>query len=302
MFKLTAQIIGDAVVGVDIPELPKGYNPKDPESVPFKIELTPSTAFADISSIDNWYKYGIQKDYFKYDYLFFRDRIKEIVAARARETCILLVASDQGLKPNKRDRFLIIKGEDGFKNKDGLIAEWDEDKWIFHDPESLGYKMCSDIEKRILMELYVGNGDDHDRDFGYAAAQDCRTRYHEQSKAVREKRLEYAESFVESHLKQYQSPILLMLTSLTIPLNIGFGQQMFNMDSHNNYRKFGIKGTLEDYNALKNPQPATGIMDYIYGRSFYTGMGLINMPWQPDNMTMQQACDRLRDILVLGLI
>lgn len=293
---ITKTLAGDQIIGIDrqIPsraELP----------LPFLVEDTPSPGYADISSIVNWYKYGLEGSYLNQDYLYYRDRVKDLVIQKTIDACLGELADPSTVTPQVGDRYCVSSGAVGeFAGKDGLTAEYTATGWIFHDKEFLGYQLCSETEKRIAMELYVGSPADHDLDFGAAEAQHWREEYHETATPVREKRIKRTETLIESQLRPYQSVIMLIITSLVTDLDIGFGPQSFSIDLHKNYWRFGVKGTVEDYHGIKNPTPGIGLMDYVYGRSLFTGKGLIDMPWTPDTMTMTEVCARINEILVVG--
>jgi hypothetical protein len=61
------------------------------------------------------------------------------------------------------------------------------------------------------------------------------------------------------------------------------------------YMFFGREGTLEG-------DEHAGIMDYMYGRTgtIFEGIGLLQKPWQPIDMTMQQLVDKLYEIVIKG--
>ena len=299
-YLLTAHITktdqGDEIVGIDRPIPSKQELP-----LPFLVEETVTPGYQDISSIENWKTFALDRNQFNRDYIFIRERIKQLVIQKAVDSCLGEITDPSTLTPQAGDRYCVgIGGVGDWLGKDNLIAEW-QGSWEFYDKEFLGYTLCNSAEKEIAMELYIGDPDQHDQEFGAEVAQEWREEYHEIAIPAREKRIIRAETLIETQLRPYQSPIMLLITSLVTTVDLGFGPQQFSIDLHKNYWRFGVLGTVEDYHAIKNPQGSVGIMDYIYGRSLFAGSGLIDMPWQPSTMTMPQLCDRVNEILVLGI-
>lgn len=301
-YYLTAQIIdtkqGTSVVGIDIPIPPASIVP-----VPFKVESTVSSNRSDISSIENWYKYGIlTTKYLDKDYIFIRDRIRELVEQIAITGTISTETDPTTLTPVSGDKYYVGSSALGdWTGYDGTIAEWDGSNWVFLDSIFYGYTLLSSEQKEICMKLYMGNPKDHNTDHGLNTAQFWRREYHKISTPIRETRLRIAETIIENELRPYQSVVMLMITSLVTQLDIGFGLQDFSIDMHKNYWMFGVRGTIEDYHVITNPNPGVGLMDYIFSRAMFSGVGLSSMPWTPENMTMAELTAKLNDILVEGI-
>lgn len=299
MTLLTAQVIDEEIVGVERPVPAKSVTKN-----PFKVEENPSLGFTDISSIANWYQYGIESNYLKKDYLYIRNEILKLIDKKAEDSCIGALDDPSSITPNAGDRYCVGSNPVGeFANKQKAIAERNEDNtaWIFLDKDVLGYSLCTYEEKRIAAQLYIGLIEDHETDFDPTETKIWREEYHEKATENRLKRMLAAEALIQQELPAYQGFVLLTITSLVTELDLtGTGQsQLYSIDLHKNYKDFGVKGEI-DFHPIKNPSPAVGIMDYFYGKSLFTGKGLIDMPFQPKNMTMQQLCDRVYDILVNG--
>ena len=105
-----------------------------------------------------------------------------------------------------------------------------------------------------------------------------------------------AETLVKQELPDTQGIVLLKITSLVTEIN----GDLYSIDLHKNYKDFGVKSIPNDFHPIKNPYPPIGIMDYFYGRDLFLGKGLIDTGWIPKNMTLQELCDRVYDILVNG--
>lgn len=300
MFKLTAQIIGDDIIGVDLPVPPQGFNPNDPNYSPFRIEETPSTAYAEISSIENWYRYGIQTNkYLNRDYIFIRDRIEDLIKQKGVDSCIA-TQNDPPATPVLGDRYCIGNNPSGdWANYPNAIAIKGSVNWEFKAQVEIGYEELTQEEKAIAAELYIGELRVYGLDFPQELAE-WRGIYHRTSTATRERRLWKAETIVRHELSAYQSAIMLFLTSKVDPIILpGMPEMNFCVDHHKNYWRFGIRGTVEEYDSVLNPFPSPGIMDYIYGRGDFAPIGLINMPWQPANMaSMQEVADAIASALV----
>ena len=287
MTLLTAQVIGGKKVGVDL-----SIPPKTVIETPFLVAENPAPEFADISSIINWYKFGIEGNYLKKDYLFIRDEIVLLVDAKAIDTCLGELNDPSTVTPNTGDlseipvgaRYCVGENPIGdFANKQGAIAEWDGTTWIFLDKDVLGYSLCSLEEKEIAAQLYIGLINDHERDFEPIETRLWREEHHELATETRLKRMLAAESLIAQELPAYQGIVMLTITSLVTELNVTGTPQLYSIDLHKNYNYFGVRSSVLDFHPIKNPNPGVGIMDYFYGTSLFTDKGLINMPFTPVN-------------------
>lgn len=302
MTLLTAQRIGQGVVGIDLPIPPRSTYQGQPYQ-PFKVEDNVSLGYADISSISNWFEYGIESNYLKKDYLYLRNEILLLIDKKAEDSCIGSLNDPSTITPNAGDRYCVGDNPVGeFANKQKAIAERNEDNtaWNFLDKDVLGYSLSSYEEKRIAAQLYIGLIEDHKADFGQTDSILWREEYHALATETRLKRMLAAETLIQQELPAYQGLILLTITSLVTELDFGTGAQLYSIDLHKNYKDFGVKGQVFDFHPIKNPNPAVGIMDYFYGTNLFTDKGLIDMPFVPVNMTLQELCDRVYDILVNG--
>ena len=302
MTLLTAQIIGRKIVGVESSVPSRSVYENQPYE-PFKAENTISNGYADISSITNWYQFGIEANYLKKDYLYVRNEILLLIDKKAEDTCLGTINDPTTITPNAGDRYCVGDNPVGeFANKQKAIAERTQDNtaWNFLDKDVLGYSLCSYEEKRIAAQLYIGLIQDHKADFGQTDSILWREEYHQLATETRLKRMLAAEALIQQELPAYQGLILLTITSLVTELNVTGTPQLYSIDLHKNYKDFGVKGEKIDFHPIKNPSPAVGIMDYFYGTNLFLGKGLIDMPFIPENMTMQQLCDRVNDILVNG--
>ena len=296
MSLLTAQVIKRQKVGVDIPIPPKTIVP-----VPFLVTNSPPPEFANISSIKNWYEFGIEGNYLNKDYLYIRNEILTLIDQRAFDTCLEEINDPTTVTPNTGDRYCVGTEPVGdFIGKQRAIAQWNGSSWDFLDPDVVGYNLASPEEKEIAARLYIGLIEDHERDFDSTETKIWREEYHAAATETRVKRMLSAETLIQQELPAYQAVIMLTITSLVTEINATGTPQLYNIDFHKLYKDFGVKGEKIDFHPIKNPNPAVGIIDYFYGTSLFTGKGLIDMPFQPVNMTLQELCDRLYDILVLG--
>lgn len=290
---------------------------------PIKIEAEPTFGHINVSSIKNWYEEGFD---LKYDYIFVRNEILKLTIAEVKTT-IKATVSKPPEAPEHEARFLIKEGTGAFEGRNGYIAIFDANidkqekvtdstivvvddngnKWHFYDPEVLAYRdTLDDTEREYLARLYIGDPKDHQKEFDSAIV--WRDEYHEKASRARYYRMKRAEVAVENNLKSYQGFVIMMITGLVVPINltgVEDGEQLFNIDLYRLYIHFGIEGGVENFHPVKNPSGANsiGIMDYIYGRSIFTGKGMIDMPWQPSELpNIKAVCDRLNDILIKGKI
>ena len=269
-------------------------------NIPLKIEDTPSFGYIDVSSISNWYNEGFNLDR---DFIFVRDRISEKVIELAQANTIATINSlDEVNNSSQGDRYLAGKDVDSALGYyPGGIFVYLYGKWEFRDPEIQGYYDVPKEEKEYLAKLYIGEQYQHEADFGVDTVKQWRGDYHNNATDARSQRLKKAEGFIEIELRAYSGLIVLTITSLVTELDVGFGSQLYSIDMHKNFKEFGIKGSIEDYHPVKNPQPSVGIMDYIMSRNLFDGKGLRSMPWQPATLPdIKAACERLHQILVIG--
>lgn len=302
MALLTAQVLGERVVGTET-SIPSRSTYQDQPYRPFKVEDTVSNNYADISSISNWHEYGIESNYLRKDYLYIRNEILKLIEKKAEDSCIGALDDPSTVTPSAGARYCVGNNPVGeFFDKQGTIAERSEDNtaWDFLSKDVLGYSLCSSEEKRIAAQLNIGLIKDHKIDFDDNETILWREEYHEKATETRIRRMRSAETLIVQELPDYQTPIMLTITSLVINLNAGFGELPYSIDMHKNYNYFGVIGTIENYHPINNKFPGNGIIDFFYGRSMFSGKGLIDTDWIPVNMTLQQLCDRVYDILVNG--
>ncbi len=287
---------GDEIVGIDRPIPSKPDTP-----IPFLVEATVSPGYADISSIENWHQLGLERKLLGKDYLYCRDRINDIICQKAIDSCKATISDPSIVTPEIGDRYFVGQNPvDVFEPYPDFVAQWDGEQYQFTYMQFAGYERCSPEEQRIAMELNLGDPKVHNAQFGTEEAQYWRDNDHEESIPVCEFRIKRAESLIQNYLSNYKQQIMLMITSAIIELDVGAGKQQFCVDFHKNYWRFQFFGSEEDYHPVLEKNQGIGIIDYIYGRSIFQGRGLIDMDWEPDGITMQQLCDRIYDILVVG--
>lgn len=255
-----------------------------------------SYGYYDVHTIEN--VFNNWNDVPGIDYIFMRDRILELITNKALDKCIATV-NEPPQSPKVGELYFIDDNPLGeFKNKTGYIAKRIDGAWEFNDPDIIGYQDLTDSEKEIAAKLNIGSLDDEEVLFNKNLIEQWNKEYHNLSTKARLYRILKAETLINRELPATKNIVMLSLTSLVIDLpNIG----NVCIDFHKSYKDFGIIGTQFDYHSIKNPQPATGIMDYFYGTSLFTGRGLVDMPWEGRNYTKQEIANNIKAILVDGV-
>lgn len=293
MIKLTAQIINDYIVGIDIPIPPQTIT-KDKPFVPFRIEETISPAFSDISSIINWELYGHRKD-LKRDYGFVRDRIKELIKQKGRDTTTATVDDPSVIDKIPGDKYLVGSTPVGeFATHSDAIAIIQSDlSFKYEDQEEVGYKELSPEEKAIAVKYNIGNLDDHEQDFSVEEVKFLNFEYHQESTETRMQRRLWVETLVFRDLPQNKAQVVADMRFSPVK------------DLISRYTEHGEKGTEEDRTvANTNPNPA--ICDYLYSRSIFDGNGdypgLSSKLWQTrTGRPLIELIDEMYDCLVFGI-
>lgn len=292
MVLLTSHLLNGKRVGVDIPL-------NSIIEVPFKVENTPSAGYADISSIENWWKYGEQLE----DYLYVRFEINNLVSKKGIEACIS-TSSTPPLTPNPNDRYFIDpdeKAEGAWGGYEGWTSFWDGvlSSWRFEPPEWVGYRLCSAVEKEICAQLKIGSQADHFLEWGVPTIVDYGLSYHKKSRLTREERM------LKTTVEVYN----------ILPLNVA--EALTNItasplgDMYTRYIEFGVKGTAEDYNKDYNPNPTPGICDWVMARAPFNGQepyitanyptGLLIKEWAPiDGRTIESFANTIYRLLTKG--
>ena len=293
MVLLTAHVLNGQIMGVDIPV----------NSIirhPFKIETSPSIGYVDVSSVKNWWVFG--RDLGR-DYLYVRDRIKNIINQKGIDDCISTLSSPPS-NPTDNDRHYVDKDEvatGDWAGYEGWTAIWNEDlsKWWFEPTEWVGYRTLNQEEKDIAAQIKIGSQADHFADYGVPSIVNYGFDYHKKSRSTRQERM------MRAVVEVYN----------IIPLNVG--EALTNItasplgDMYTRYIEFGVKGTAEDYNKDFNPNPTPGIADWLLSRATFSGVepyasagfpiGLSLKPWVPiDGSTIQEFADKVYGILVKG--
>lgn len=293
MALLTAHVLNGKRVGVDIPV-------NSIIEIPFKIEEEPSLGYADISSVENWWKFGITLK----DYLFVRKKIKELIIEKGIQDTDETRSSPPSL-PVEGKKYYINHDEiatDEWTGYEGWVASWNilERVWKFEPAEWVGYRVCSTSEKDIAAQLKIGSQGDHFADYGVPAIVDYGFDYHKKSRSTREERM------LRTTVEVYNLLPLNVAEALGDITNSPLG------DMYSRYIEFGVKGTVEDYNKDFNPNPTPGICDWVLGRAPFIDEapynvagypnGLIDKDWQPiDGTTIQYFANKIFNILVNGV-
>jgi len=292
MVLLTAHLLNGQKMGVDIP-----VNSIITE--PFKIEVTPSPGYADITSIENWWKYGLELE----DYLYVRKQIKRQVELKGIAAAIA-TQSTPPVSPADGDAYYIdpeASATDDWVGYEGWSATWNDtgSVWVFEPCSWTGYRVCTQAEKDICAQLKIGSQGDHFADYGVPAIVDYGLEYHITSRDTRELRMLRATVEVYNILPLNVAEALGNITAS--PLG----------DMYNRFMEFGVKGTVEDYNKDFNPTPTPGICDWLKGRAPFVNaepyissgypIGLPQKGWTPiDGSTLNDFADKVYNILVYG--
>lgn len=293
MSLLTAHVLNGQVVGTQL----TNYSVI---TTPFKIESTPSLGYVDISSVVNWWDFGRDLDK---DYSYVRREIKALVDQKGIDSVISTISTPPG-SPADGDKHYIdplATATGDWAGYEGYIAKYDlgNTLWIKEPPCHEGYRLCTTAEKDICAELKIGSSADHFADYGVPAIVDYGVEYHRQSILAREERLLRAQVEIYNRLPINAFTILTDLIASPIG------------DLTELYAKYGLKGSVEDYNIDYNPTPAPGICDYLLARAPFDGNepyvsagyanGLKNKGWTPiDATTLNDFADEIYNIIVYG--
>lgn len=280
---------GDEIIGIDRPIPPLQDTP-----IPFLIEETPSPGYADISSVENWEKFGNRPELNR-DYTYVRSEIKEIIKQKGINTTLSVVNDPDTISKVEGDRYLVGENPVGdFADREGFVATVQSDlSWEFEDTEAVGYRELSLAEKEIAARYNIGDLNDHEQDFFPAKVFAWNTEYHAASTATRKKRRLHAETIVYRDLPLYGEIIV--------------AEMRFSPygDLISRYTEHGKKGTLEDRSAF-SPNPTPGICDYLFSRSIFapdgSNPGLSSKAWTTrTGRPLSELVQQMYDVLVYGI-
>jgi hypothetical protein len=148
--------------------------------------------------------------------------------------------------------------------------------------EEAGYNLLSIPDKIIATEHKIGTQPQRIATVGFDNTVKLGLLYHSRVSSDRQVRAGYAITELYSRLPNHAEEVLDEI--------MGLGGNLFIT-----YAFFGREGTLEG-------DTKAGIMDYMYGRegTTFEGVGLLQKPWTPIDMTMEQLVDKLYDIVIGG--
>lgn len=292
MVLLTSHLISGKRMGIDIPF-------SSIVEHPILIEDSVSPGYVDITDIKYWWDF---KDvaYPKRDYVFIRKQIKKAVEKIGIDS-VLLVLNDPPVISNG-DVFYIdpdATATGDWAGYEGFIATANNDSWVKEPACHVGYRLLNSTEKDIAAHYKIGSQIDHFADYGVPAISDYGLEYHQNSIASRNERMLRASVEIYNRIPGHSNEVLNDL------INNPIG------DLTELYEKWGVKGTLEDYNIDFNPTPAPGIIDYCFSRAPFNGQepylsagyptGLSMKGWTPVDTDLATFCSELHSILVEGI-
>ena len=265
---------------------------------------SPSYGYIDVTSIENIFNNGF--DVYPYDYDFVRDRIRYLIRQKAIDVCKGVVNDPETILIRvPEDKYYIGDNPVGeFANYRNVIANVTEDlNFEYLDPENLGYEYLTDKEKSIAAKLYIGDSSSHKQNFTTEELQQWYPIYHANSTKSRLSRIIEAETIIDRELPNYKNVVMTSLTSKVIEIDlIGVGSpQMYCFDLHKNYKDFGIIWSIIDYNPIKNPNPAFGILDYFNSTSIFQGQGLSSMTIDGKTLSNDEIVAKMNNILAYGI-
>lgn len=274
-----------------------------------KVELNPNFAYGsssygwlDVTSIENYYKEA--KGLLPQDYLFIRQRIIELVEAKAIDKTLGVINDPEEIGVTALGtRYYIGSNPTGdMASYPGTIAVKTDDGYDFLDPIALGYNFCSREEKEIAARLNIGLMKDHKADFGESNVEAWNKEYHRAATEARFFRIIEAETLINRQLPNNKNQVMAALTSMVIELDLlGTGTpQSYCFDHHKNYKDFGIVGSI-DFHPIRNPNPGFGIVDYFLGLSIFRNMGLVDMAWQGETMSVEEIAQQIKSTLIWGV-
>jgi hypothetical protein len=256
--------------------------------------------YRDIASIVNLDEWGHRAK--NTDYLRVRLAIKEQIQLLADQYIIGPATDEVVTIPTEYDyvangntaNFLVGTGAIGlFAGNDGYVARYEPvgETWVFQDIYDFAFGFANQYEKDVFVKYSIGSTQAF-LDAGYTLERinaDSKV-YHNTSIACRRDRLIDASIRIWNQIPQHAAEVVGYV------FNPAYGV-MYML-----YQIPGVIGSLEDYDSVRNPNPGSGIVDYILARGPWAGVGIKDQPWMGINgQTMTEFTEELYDLLVRGI-
>jgi len=301
--RLAAQAVGvdSKIVGIDIPiPSPTAFVSDEPTkyfSVAYNGDPIP-TAFADISSIVNWDKFGFERT-LNLDYVFVRARIKELIEEIGRAQAISTADNPLNITGLAEGQIYQVGTNpvNIFANHANSLAIVQSDlTFTFRDQEDIGYLNLplGSEEREIAARYQIGDQSDQDNDYTPEVTLFWNVEYHESSIEARYARRHLAEAIISREFPDYKGQILGEMSGALIP---AYG----NLISR--YADYGSKGTVEDFHENEAPV-APAVADYLLSRpgTGFDNIGFNNKPWiSRSGVSSSEVAQRIYSVLILGI-
>jgi len=232
--------------------------------------------FTSITNLDTWghKAYGA-------DYLRIRATIAAIAKQKANDNYLAKASSNSQalsfIEPDTEADFVHFSTEDSIEQEGlwahdpGYFVRYDiqTDNWSKEHIADVGFDYCNTSEKAICLKYAIvstakllAHGYMLDRIIEEGKV------FHVEAINARQARLITASIYIWNVVPANAQEVLQVF------VNPMFGNMYFL------YKEFGIKGTKEDYDSIRNTSPGPGPLDYILGRAIWQNNGIAQQTWK----------------------
>lgn len=177
------------------------------------------------------------------------------------------------------------------------VVQWaDKAEWLGMDylalrkaiiAEGLAYADANIEERAVLASFLLATPAELLQDMPISEIAKLGRAYHQSSKKARQDRWDLACSIAFNDAPQ------IVYTILGFAISSAFENMAYR------YTEFGVKGTIEDYDPIRQTEPTIGIIDYLLSRANFAGIGLSSQPGTTaSGQTYAQLAQQLADLLI----
>lgn len=271
---------------------------KEPLLLLEESEVAPQE-YRDITNIVNLDIWGHKAKYS--DYLRVRSTILDEFYKIAMLSCLGTVADEsealQLIPVQNTEQLYYFCISDNpsslFLDKEGYVAIYDtiSQEWSFSSKEDLGFSLANNFEKDVAVKYSIMSSKAALQE-GYSLARIVEENiiYHKKAQECRKKRLLEASVYIWNIIPENANKVM------------GFVINPLYGNLYSLYQEFGVKGTLEDYESVRNRNPGLGILDYVLSRDIWIGNGLTEKSWETTNgMTLEDLGNLIYNLLHKGI-
>ena len=174
-----------------------------------------------------------------------------------------------------------------WQHDEGYYIRYDGTTFIKEPIIDAGFDYCNDTEKAICLKYSIVSVQKMLK-YGFAMSRILQEgrQYHLSAIATRQERLITASLLVWNIIPANAQEVI------GTCINPMYGNMYFT------YKEFGVKGSIYDYDSIRNPKPGPGILNYVEGTGLWQDNGIAQKNWSTTNgQTIQDFAKDLAKVL-----